>query len=155
MNKTTRNPANPVAARASPADARAAAHDRQAVLETLAALDAALLSKDARELLSLLEADFVGVVPAGIALSRSAYVVFHTRPGEGLQAIEPAAAEEPTVRMFNGRLAVVHRRVSVRRADSSGRSEDFDVQRTEVLRRAAGRWRLVAGQGTRVVLQPR
>jgi uncharacterized protein (TIGR02246 family) len=153
MNKI-RDPANPGTARASPSEARTAAQDRQAVLETLAALDAALLSKDASELLSLLEADFVGVVPAGIALSRSAYVVFHTRPSEGLRAIEPAATEEPTVRMFNGRLAVVHRRVSVSRADSSGRSEDFEVQRTEVLRRAAGRWRLVAGQGTRVAPHP-
>jgi hypothetical protein len=149
------NPADTTVPGASPAESEGAGQDRQAVLGALDALDAALLSKDASELLNLLEPDFVGVVPTGVVLSRGAYVVFHTRPDEGLLAIEPAAGEKPTVRMFDGRFAVVNRRVSVSRADSSGQSESFDVQRAEVLRLTAGRWRVVSGQGTRVVQQLR
>ena len=94
--------------------------------------------------------DFVGTVPSGVALARDAYIAFHTRANEGLVAIEPAAGTEPTVRVLDGRFAVVNRRVAVRRADPAGKAEGFEVQRIEVLRFDDGRWRLVAGQGTRV-----
>jgi uncharacterized protein (TIGR02246 family) len=124
--------------------------DRQAVLATIHALDTALVAKDAPALGALLEPDFVGTVPSGVALARDAYVAFHTRASEGLVAIEPAAGTEPTVRVLDGRFAVVNRRVAVRRADPAGKVEAFEVQRIEVLRLDDGRWRLVAGQGTRV-----
>jgi uncharacterized protein (TIGR02246 family) len=123
---------------------------RQAVLATIHALDTALVAKDAPALGALLEPDFVGTVPSGVALARDAYVAFHTRASEGLVAIEPAAGTEPTVRVLDGRFAVVNRRVAVRRADSAGKVEGFEVQRIEVLRLEDGRWRMVAGQGTRV-----
>ena len=123
---------------------------RQAVLATIHALDTALVAKDAAALGALLEPDFVGTVPSGVALTRDAYIAFHTRANEGLVAIEPAAGTEPTVRLLDGRFAVVNRRVAVRRADSTGKVEAFEVQRIEVLRLDEGRWRLVAGQGTRV-----
>ena len=123
---------------------------RQAVLATIHALDTALVAKDAAALGALLEPDFVGSVPSGVALARDAYIAFHTRANEGLVAIEPAAGTEPTVRLLDGRFAVVNRRVAVRRADSAGKVEAFEVQRIEVLHLDEGRWRLVAGQGTRV-----
>jgi len=123
---------------------------RQAVLATIHALDTALVAKDAAALGALLEPDFVGTVPSGVALARNAYIAFHTRANEGLVAIEPAAGTEPTVRLLDGRFAVVNRRVAVRRADSTGKVEAFEVQRIEVLHLDEGRWRLVAGQGTRV-----
>ena len=108
------------------------------------------VAKDAPALGALLEPDFVGTVPSGVALARDAYIAFHTRANEGLVAIEPAAGTEPTVRVLDGRFAVVNRRVAVRRADPAGKAEGFEVQRIEVLRFDDGRWRLVAGQGTRV-----
>ena len=123
---------------------------RQAVLATIHALDTALVAKDAAALGALLEPDFVGTVPSGVALARNAYIAFHTRANEGLVAIEPAAGTEPTVRLLDGRSAVVNRRVAVRRADSAGKVEAFEVQRIEVLHLDEGRWRMVAGQGTRV-----
>ena len=123
---------------------------RQAVLATIHALDTALVAKDAAALGALLEPDFVGTVPSGVALARDAYIAFHTRANEGLVAIEPAAGTEATVRLLDGRSAVVNRRVAVRRADSAGKVEAFEVQRIEVLHLNEGRWRLVAGQGTRV-----
>jgi len=123
---------------------------RQAVLATIHALDTALVAKDAAALGALLEPDFVGTVPSGVALARNAYIAFHTRANEGLVAIEPAAGTEPTVRLLDGRFAVVNRRVAVRRADSAGKVEAFEVQRIEVLHLDEGRWRMVAGQGTRV-----
>ena len=123
---------------------------RQAVLATIHALDTALVAKDAAALGALLEPDFVGTVPSGVALTRDAYIAFHTRANEGLVAIEPAAGTEATVRLLDGRSAVVNRRVAVRRADSTGKVEAFEVQRIEVLHLDEGRWRLVAGQGTRV-----
>jgi hypothetical protein len=123
---------------------------RQAVLAAIHALDTALVAKDAAALGALLEPDFVGTVPSGVALTRDAYIAFHTRANEGLVAIEPAAGTEPTVRLLDGRFAVVNRRVAVRRAASAGKVEAFEVQRIEVLRLDEGRWRLVAGQGTRV-----
>jgi hypothetical protein len=84
------------------------------------------------------------------ALAKDAYVAFHTRPHEGLVAIEAAARTEPQVRVFDDRFAVVNRRVPVRRADATGKVEAFEVQRIEVLRRTDVRWRIVSGQGTRV-----
>lgn len=123
---------------------------RQAVLAAIHALDTALVARDAPALGALLERDFVGTVPSGVALSRDAYIAFHTRHKEGLVAIEPAAGTEPTVRVLDGRFAVVNRRVAVRRADPAGVVEGFEVQRIEVLRRDDDRWRIVAGQGTRV-----
>jgi nitric oxide reductase activation protein len=122
----------------------------QAVLATIHALDTALVAKDVPALSALLEPDFVGTVPSGVALARDAYVAFHTRPQEGLVAIETAAGTEPTLRVYEGRFAVVNRRVAVRRADAAGKVEAFEVQRIEVLRLADGHWRLVSGQGTRV-----
>ncbi len=133
-----------------PAQARDVDSAARAVLTTIHALDAALVAKDAPALGALLEPDFVGTVPSGVALARDAYIAFHTRANEGLVAIEPAAGTEPTVRVLDGRFAVVNRRVAVRRADPAGKAEGFEVQRIEVLRFDDGRWRLVAGQGTRV-----
>ena len=133
-----------------PAQARDVDSAARAVLTTIHALDAALVAKDAPALGALLEPDFVGTVPSGVALARDAYIAFHTRANEGLVAIEPAAGTEPTVRVLDGRFAVVNRRVAVRRADAAGKAEGFEVQRIEVLRFDGGRWRLVAGQGTRV-----
>lgn len=132
------------------AQARDLDSDSLAVLATIDTFEAALVAKDVPTLDALLEPDFVGTVPSGVALARDAYVAFHTRPHEGLIAIEKAAGTEPTVRVFDGRFAVVNRRVAVRRADPSGKIDAFEVQRIEVLRRIDGHWRLVSGQGTRV-----
>jgi hypothetical protein len=52
--------------------------------------------------------------------------------------------------VFDDLFAVVNRRVAVRRADTAGQVEGFEVQRIEVLRRTDGGWRIVSGQGTRV-----
>lgn len=122
----------------------------QAVLAAVRTLDTALLAKDVSALGGLLEPDFVGTVPSGMALVKDAYIAFHTRADEGLVLIEPAAGTTPTVRVIDGRFAVVNRRVAVRRADPAGRIEAFEVQRIEVLRLDDGRWRIVSGQGTRV-----
>ena len=132
------------------AQAREVDPARQAVLAAVHTLDTALLAKDASALGELLEPDFIGTVPSGVALVRDAYVAFHTRADEGLVSIEPAAGTEPTVRVLDGRFAVVNRRVAVRRADAAGRIDAFEVQRIEVLRLDDGRWRIVSGQGTRV-----
>ena len=132
------------------AHARDVDDTRPAVLAAVHALDTALVAKDAPALSALLEPDFVGTVPSGVALARDAYVAFHARPREGLLAIETAAGTEPTVRVLDGRFAVVNRRVAVRRTDAAGTVEVFEVQRIEVLRLADGHWRIVSGQGTRV-----
>lgn len=132
------------------ADARDVDGAPQAVLATIHALDAALVAKDVPALGALLETDFVGTVPSGVALARDAYIAFHTRPHEGLVSIETAAGTEPKVRVFDGRFAVVNRRVAVRRAEPADKVEAFEVQRIEVLRLADGRWRIISGQGTRV-----
>ncbi len=50
----------------------------QAVLATVRTLDTALLAKDASALEGLLEPDFVGTVPSGVALVKDAYIAFHT-----------------------------------------------------------------------------
>jgi hypothetical protein len=120
------------------------------VLAVVHRLDSALMAKDARELGELLEPDFIGTVPSGVALPRDAYIGFHTRPYEGLLAIETAAGTRPTVRVFDDQFAVVNRRVSVRRADAAQTTELFEVQRIEVLRQTNGQWKFVSGQGTRV-----
>lgn len=130
--------------------ARAVDTAPQAVLAAVRTLDTALLAKDVSALGGLLEPDFVGTVPSGVALAKDAYIAFHTRADEGLVSIEPAAGTTPTVRVIDGRFAVVNRRVAVRRADLAGKIDAFEVQRIEVLRLDAGRWRLVSGQGTRV-----
>jgi hypothetical protein len=122
----------------------------QTVLKTIHALDTALVAKDVPALGALLEPDFVGTVPSGVALAKDAYIAFHTRPDEGLLSIEAAAGTAPTVRVLDDRFAVVNRRVAVRRADPAGKVEAFEVQRIEVLRRTDSRWRMVSGQGTRV-----
>jgi hypothetical protein len=132
------------------AQAREADPARQAVLAAIHTLDTALLAKDASTLSGLLEPDFIGTVPSGVALVRDAYIAFHTRADEGLVSIEPAAGTAPTVRVLDGRFAVVNRRVAVRRADPAGKLDAFEVQRIEVLRLDDGRWRIVSGQGTRV-----
>ena len=132
------------------AQAREVDPARQAVLAAVHTLDSALLAKDASRVGELLEPDFIGTVPSGVALVRDAYIAFHTRADEGLVSIEPAAGTEPTVRVLDGRFAVVNRRVAVRRADAAGKLDAFEVQRIEVLRFDGGRWRLVSGQGTRV-----
>ena len=148
------SPPNSAVSGSGSALSRDAEADRHGVLAALGALDAALLAKDASAILDLLDTDFVGVVPSGLTLARGAYVVFHTRPDEGLVSIEPAAGEPVAVRLFDGGFAVVNRRASVRRANGSGQVEAFDVQRIEVLRLDAGRWRIVSGQGTRVMQTP-
>lgn len=122
----------------------------QAVLATIHALDTALVAKDAPALDVLLEQDFIGTVPSGVALAKDAYIAFHTRPQEGLVSIDEAAGTEPKVRVYDDRFAAVNRRVAVRRADAAGQIEAFEVQRIEVLRHADGHWRIVSGQGTRV-----
>ena len=132
------------------AQAREVDPARQAVLAAIRTLDTALLARDASALGGLLEPDFIGTVPSGVALVRDAYIAFHTRADEGLVSIEPAAGTEPTVRVLDGRFAVVNRRVAVRRADAAGKIDAFEVQRIEVLRLDDGRWRIVSGQGTRV-----
>ena len=135
---------------AAPGDAHAVDSAPQAVLTIIHALDSALVAKDVPALDALLDPDFVGTVPSGVALGRDAYIAFHTRLSEGLQTISTAAGTEPTVRVFDDRFAVVNRRVTVRRVDATGKVEAFEVQRIEVLRRADGHWRMVSGQGTRV-----
>jgi hypothetical protein len=135
---------------AVPAQAREGESVAQTVLATIHALDTALVAKDAPTLDALLEPDFVGTVPSGVALAKDAYIAFHTRPQEGLVAIQTAAGTEPLVRVHEDRFAIVNRRVAVRRADATGKVEAFEVQRIEVLRHTDGRWRIVSGQGTRV-----
>ena len=135
---------------AVPVQAREGDSVAQTVLATIHALDTALVAKDAPTLDALLEPDFVGTVPSGVALAKDAYIAFHTRPQEGLVAIQTAAGTEPLVRVHEDRFAVVNRRVAVRRADATGKVEAFEVQRIEVLRHTDGRWRIVSGQGTRV-----
>jgi hypothetical protein len=132
------------------AQAREVDTARQAVLAAVHALDTALLAKNVSALRALLEPDFVGTVPSGVALDQDAYIAFHTRADEGLVSIEPAAGTEPTVRVLDGLFAVVNRTVAVRRADPAGKIDAFEVQRIEVLRLDGGRWRLMSGQGTRV-----
>jgi hypothetical protein len=132
------------------AQARDADGPAQTVLATIHALDSALVAKDAPTLEALLEPHFVGTVPSGVALARDAYIAFHTRPQEGLVAIQSAAGTEPLVRVYEDRFAVVNRRVAIRRTDATGKVEAFEVQRIEVLRHTDSRWRIVSGQGTRV-----
>ena len=124
--------------------------DRQAVLDAVHALDTAIVAKDARALGALLLPDFIGAVPTGAAFAKDAYISFHTRPTEGVVAIQSADGIEPTVRVYDGRFAIVNRRLAVRRADASGRVVGFEVQRIEVLRLHDRRWRIASGQGTRV-----
>ena len=125
--------------------ARAVDTAPQAVLAVVRTLDTALLAKDVSALGGLLEPDFVGTVPSGVALAKDAYIAFHTRANEGLVSIEAAAGTTPTVRVIDGRFAVVNRRVAIRRADLAGKGS-FEVQRIEVLRLDAGRWRIVSGR---------
>jgi len=54
------------------------------------------------------------------------------------------------VRVYDGRFAVVNRRLAVRRAEQGRQVAKYEVQRIEVLRLQDGRWRIASGQGTRV-----
>ena len=123
--------------------------DRQAVLDAVHALDAAIVAKDGPALSALLLPDFIGAVPTGTAFAKDAYISFHTRATDGLIAIQPADGIEPTVRIYDGRFAVVNRRLKVRRAEPAGRVAEYEVQRIEVLWLEEGRWRIASGQGTR------
>jgi len=124
--------------------------DRQAVLDAVHALDSAIVAKDAPALSALLLPDFIGAVPTGAAFAKDAYISFHTRATDGLIAIQSANGIEPTVRVYDGRFAVVNRRLEVRRAGQAGQVATYEVQRIEVLRLHDGRWRIASGQGTRV-----
>jgi len=124
--------------------------DRQAVLDAIHALDAAIIAKDATALSTLLQPDFIGAVPTGAVFAKDAYISFHTRATDGLIAIQSADGIEPTVRVYDGRFAVVNRRLAVRRAEQGGQVAKYEVQRIEVLRLHDGRWRIASGQGTRV-----
>jgi len=125
-----------------------------AVLAAVRALDAAIVAKDAAALGDLLVPDFVGAVPTGASYAKGEYIAFHTQPDEGLVAIEPAPSSEPAVRVFDGRFAVVNRRLAVRRRAPDGSIEAFGVQRSEALVLRDGRWRIASGQGTRVQPPP-
>lgn len=120
------------------------------VLAAVRELDRLIVNKDAGGMRALLLADFMGAVPTGRAFRRDEYIAFHCRPGEGLVSIEPDAAFEPVVRVFDGRFAVVNRRVDVRSRLPDGREVPKVVQRIEALVRVDGRWRLASGQGTAV-----
>jgi len=124
--------------------------DRQAVLDAIHALDAAIIAKDATALSTLLQPDFIGAVPTGAVFAKDAYISFHTRATDGLIAIQSADGIEPTVRVYDGRFAVVNRRLAVRRAEQGRQVAKYEVQRIEVLRLHDGRWRIASGQGTRV-----
>jgi len=124
--------------------------DRQAVLDAIHALDAAIVAKDATALSTLLQPDFIGAVPTGAVFAKDAYISFHTRATDGLIAIQSADGIEPTVRVYDGRFAVVNRRLAVRRAEQGGQVAKYEVQRIEVLRLQDGRLRIASGQGTRV-----
>jgi hypothetical protein len=124
--------------------------DRQAVLDVVHALDKAIVARDARGLGTLLLPDFIGVVPSGEAFTKNPYIAFHTRPSEGLVAIESVDGIKPAVRVYEGRFALVNRRLAVRRADPTGQVVAYEVQRLEVLRFEQGRWAIASGQGTRV-----
>jgi len=118
------------------------------VLAAVRQLDALLVAKDAAALDRLLSEDFVGAVPTGEAFGKAAYIAYHCRPDEGLTSVEIAPGTTPTVRVLDGRFAVVNRRVAVRRRGSDARPQAFGVQRIEVLALRDGAWRVLAGQGT-------
>jgi hypothetical protein len=107
-----------------------------------------LVAKDAAALDRLLSEDFVGAIPTGEAFGKAAYIAHHCRPDEGLTSVEIAPGTTPTVRVLDGRFAVVNRRVAVRRRASDARQQAFGVQRIEVLALRDGAWRVLAGQGT-------
>lgn len=121
-----------------------------AVLGAVRALDAAIVAKDAAALDALLLPDFVGAVPTGASFAKADYIAFHTRPDEGLVVVEPIAAQPATVRVFEGRFAVVNRRLAAQRRAPDGRIDAFEVQRIEALVLRDGRWKIASGQGTRV-----
>jgi hypothetical protein len=128
--------------------------DVDAVLAAVRGLDAAIVAKDAAALDALLLPDFVGAVPTGASFAKADYVAYHTRAGEGLVSIEPIAEHPPGVRVFEGRFAVVNRRLAAQRRLPDGSVDSFQVQRIEALVLRDGRWRIASGQGTRVQPPP-
>jgi len=137
---------------AAPASAQPG--DAEAVLTAVRALDARIVAKDAEGLAELLLPDFVGAIPTGATFTKDEYIAFHCRPDEGLAAIQPAAASVPAVRVFDGRFAVVNRRLVVRRQLPDGAAEAYEVQRIEALVKRDGHWRVASGQGTRAQPPP-
>ena len=121
-----------------------------AVLAAVRALDAAIVAKDAGALDALLPPDFVGAVPTGASFSKADYIAYHTKPDQGLVSIEPVPGDVPRVRVYDGRFAVVNRRIAAQRRLPEGRVDSFEVQRVEALVLQDGRWRIATGQGTRV-----
>jgi len=136
------------------APARATGSPEAEVLAAVLRLDALLVAKDAAGLRSLLLEGFVGGVPAGTAFRRDEYVAYHCRPGEGLVSVELDPAVAPIVRVFDGRFAVVNRRVLVRRRLPDGKDVPLVVQRIEARVLEGGAWRLASGQGTAVQPPP-
>jgi hypothetical protein len=133
------------AVRADPGEVGAA---EAKVLAAVRQLDSLLVAKDAAGLARLLSDGFVGAIPTGEAFGKAAYIAYHCRPDEGLTSVEIAPGTSPTVRVLDGRFAVVNRRAAVRRRAPDGREQAFAVQRIEVLALQDGAWRVLAGQGT-------
>jgi hypothetical protein len=133
------------AVRADPGEVGAA---EAKVLAAVRQLDSLLVAKDAAGLARLLSDGFVGAIPTGEAFGKAAYIAYHCRPDEGLTSVETAPGTSPTVRVLDGRFAVVNRRAAVRRRAPDGREQAFAVQRIEVLALQDGAWRVLAGQGT-------
>lgn len=120
------------------------------VWNVLLKFEKALVEKDRGTLDELLDPDFIGATPMGESFTKNDYINHHCIPGFGILALTGAGADSSSIRFFN-ETAVINRRVHSQFKLAVGDVLEYDVQRIEVFVKKEGRWRVVSGQGTRVV----
>jgi len=118
--------------------------------QTIVALDQALVAKDSVTLKNLLTDDFIGAVPSGDWFYKSDYIRYHCRPGMGLIQLNTQPINKTNIRFF-GNTAIINRRVEAVRLWPDGKKENLTVQRIEVCTKINNQWKIVGGQGTKVM----
>lgn len=122
----------------------------ESVYKTIVSLDQALVAKDSVTLKNLLTDDFIGSVPSGDWFYKSDYINYHCRPGIGLIQLNTQPINKTNIR-FYGTTAIINRRVEAVRLWPDGKKENLTVQRIEVCAKINNQWKIVGGQGTKVM----
>ena len=126
---------------------------RNKVLQTVLDLEKALVQKDAVTIDQLLTEDFIGANPAGESYTKDAYIAFHCKPGAGIVALKEKGANATAIRFYHD-TAVVNRRTHAQFKLPTGDIMEYDVQRIEVLVKKDKEWKVVSGQGTKIIPVP-
>jgi hypothetical protein len=118
--------------------------------EALSRIDQALLEKNGEVLDHSLSTDFIGTIPTGEFFTKQEYIRHHCTPGFGLLTLSGKDDHDTTLRFF-GNSAVINRRIHAQYQLPTGIVLEYDVQRTEMFVMEDQEWKMINGQGTRVI----